>query len=89
MQGQELQGTSRDLVKKFGDLDIRIGHLESEAEKAINGAGCQFPWLLRSNLLNLPSEDLLNDVIVYLNDSDRFRLRGLNIPFTKLTTIKL
>merc|ERR550534_2553106 len=43
MQGQELQGTSRDLVKKFGDLDIRIGHLESEAEKAINGAGCQFP----------------------------------------------
>jgi len=83
MQGQDLQGTSRDLVKKFGDLDMRIGHLESEAEKAINGAGSQFPWLMRSNLLNLPSEELLNDVMVYLNDSDRFRLRGLNISFYK------
>jgi len=83
MQGQDLQGTSSNLVKKFGDLDMRIGYLESEAEKAINGAGSQFPWLLRSNLLNLPSEELLHDVMIYLNDGDRFRLRGLNISFYK------
>jgi len=43
MQGQDFKGTSRNLMKKFGDLDMRISHLESEAEKAINGAGSQFP----------------------------------------------
>jgi len=82
-QGQELQITLRNCKKKFGDVDMRIGNLRIGAEKATNGATSQFPWLLRSNLLNLPSEELLNDVIVYLNDNDRFRLRELNALFYK------
>jgi len=82
-QEQELQIPFRNFKKKCGDVDIRIGNLGIEAEKATNGATSHFPWLLRSNLLNLPSEELLNDVMVYLNDDDRFRLRELNFLFYK------
>jgi len=82
MKRQKLQLACKNLEEKFGDLTERIAHLESEGEKATKEASSQFPWLLRSNLLNLPSE-LLNDVMVFLNDNDRFLLRGLNISFYK------
>merc|ERR550534_2290520 len=60
-QGQELQITFPNFKKTFGELDMRIGNMGIEVKQATNGAASQFPWLLRSNLLNLPSEELLNE----------------------------
>jgi len=82
-QGQELKIPVRNFKKKFGDVDMRIGNMGIESDKSINGATSQFPWLLRSDLLNLLSEELLSNVMVYLNDNDRFRLRELNFLFYK------
>jgi len=82
----QLHLTCRTLEKSFNGLTQRVSYLEDEAKRRAKpslGAGRQFPWLVRSDLLDSLSDDLLDKVIMYLNDNDRFILRELNISFYK------
>lgn len=86
LKRHQLHLTCRTLEISFNGLTERISYLEDEAKRKAESsfkAGRHFPWLARSNLLDLLSNDLLNKVVVYLNDDDRFLLRALNISFYK------